>query len=810
MPHSEIEFAPCPGTGVEVSLDTATLHRAMQMQVLLHSNRWSTFVTQLAMLCVYWQAQQVMPWWQAMAWCAPLMLGAAWYFIDSFRFRTAELITLGSPALQHRFLSHVTGQGFFYGLMYIGIYPHLESQWQFLLALFAATAIPIGAFTVAAVQQIGLAWVISLSLMLTANSLLVGDTLHFFLAAAVVFMGIVSSVSVLSISQGLRARLSAEQDARDGQEALSVMLREIESQSEDWVWKVDATLSLVHAPPALRLALGEAPHEPQPSCHLFERLIALARSADPGQSGLDELRHHMAEGSAMRNIELHLIPGGTVSEQAVWSLSGAPVRHGSDIVQGWFGVIRDVTLLRTQANELHRLAHRDQLTGLANRHVLMLSCEQALRRGFSGEGWLPVSLFLLDLDDFKSVNDSFGHLTGDLLLKEVASRLSDALALLLTDQESLLARLGGDEFAVLVYRPHAVELLEDLAHALAASLRPIRVGENLRIDQRVSIGVACWKRPGSSAETLLLEADVALYEAKADGGGVMRIYEEAMGARVARRAAFSKELGQLLAHNGYDGFEPGQAGELIMLYQPQIDLRSGEMIGAEALIRWRHPSRGWVSPDAFIPIAEDTGQIIELDRWVLARSCQDAANWSDSLHVAVNVSGQQFAAPGLVSSVNEALRSSGLAPERLEVEITETALMQNPGQAQLILAELRQLGVRIALDDFGTGYSSLAYLATLPVDVLKIDRSFVIQMNENASVDIVVATILKLGHALGLTTLAEGIEITEQATHLLRNGCCLGQGFLYDRALAPNQIKPRNYRSAGMLNTAVSASAETS
>jgi EAL domain-containing protein (putative c-di-GMP-specific phosphodiesterase class I) len=232
----------------------------------------------------------------------------------------------------------------------------------------------------------------------------------------------------------------------------------------------------------------------------------------------------------------------------------------------------------------------------------------------------------------------------------------------------------------------------------------------------------------------------------------------------------------------------------MMMYQPQIDLQSGELIGAEALIRWRHPSRGWVSPAEFIPVAEDTGQIIDLDCWVLERSCRDAAKWTGNLHVAVNVSGQQFAKTNLLAIVRKALQSSGLRPERLEVEITETTLMRNPGQAQVILAELRQLGVRIALDDFGTGYSSLAYLATLPLDVLKIDRSFVTQMSENNTVDVIVATILNLGETLGLTTLAEGIEMSDQATHLCRHGCRLGQGFLFDGALAATQIAPHFYQ----------------
>jgi diguanylate cyclase (GGDEF)-like protein len=689
--------------GAVASQRNVVPHQARQMQVLLQSNRWSPLATLLLVAFVFWMGQRTMDWQEALAWCLPLLITAPLYLFDSLRHRHASLDELGRPAFRYRFLGHVTGQGICYGLMYIGIYPHLDLEDQTILALAATAALPIGAFTVAAMQEMGVAWVVSLSIMLTVNSLLVGNRLHDFLAVAVMFMGVVSTITVVSISHGLRARLRAEQEANDGREALGVMLSEIESQSEDWVWSVDTDHHLVHATPQLRQAIGQAAEEPLTACPLFERLASLARAANPDQPALASIGRHLTGCVAMRNIELRLIPAGNNSAPAIWSISGIPVHNGSGIIHGWLGVIRDMTVLRTQAEELHRLAHIDTLTGLANRHVLMSRCELELGRQMTAGGWLPLSLFLLDLDDFKNVNDSFGHHTGDRLLQEVGRLFTQAVAALLPAESVVLARFGGDEFALLITQAHSSQAREDIADALAASLHPTWVDDTLRFDLRVSIGVTSWTRPATRAESLLQEADVALYEAKAVGGGVMRVYEDAMGAKASRHAAFSKEIGQLLAHDGNEGFEPGQAGELLMFYQPQIDLKSGQMVGAEALIRWRHPCRGWISPAEFIPVAEDTGLIVRLGRWVLERSCCDAARWSDDLYVAVNVSGHQFSDPGLVPMVHAVLQKSGLPPGRLELEITETALMDSPSQAHATLAELRQLGVRIALDDFGTG-----------------------------------------------------------------------------------------------------------
>jgi EAL domain-containing protein (putative c-di-GMP-specific phosphodiesterase class I) len=298
------------------------------------------------------------------------------------------------------------------------------------------------------------------------------------------------------------------------------------------------------------------------------------------------------------------------------------------------------------------------------------------------------------------------------------------------------------------------------------------------------------------ADRLLREADIALYEAKTTGRNQARIYSADMGERVARRTLISKELSQLLKHDGKDGFGPGQVGCLSVMYQPQVNLVSGEMVGAEALLRWQHPDQDRMRAAEFIQVAEDTGLIIALGQWVLEQACREAANWPENLRVAVNVSGQQLAKGQLVPMVGQALRMTGLPAHRLELEITETALMSKPEEGRSILLDLRQLGVKIALDDFGTGYSSLAYLSTLPVDVVKLDRAFVVAMRYDTKVQTVVASIIQLCQSLGVTTLAEGIEDKHQLDLLLRHGCQLGQGFLYDPALPAAAISTWSIKKA--------------
>jgi len=402
--------------------------RARQMQVLLQSNRFTPYISLLVVIFVAWLGHGAMGWGRAMLWCSPLAVVAAFYALDSDRHRCLDLSELGKGSVRWRFVAHVAAQAIGYGVMNIGLFGHLDRDGQFLLAVIDTAALPIGAFTVAVVLEIGLAWVIPLCLLFVLNMLLQGSDFYNVLAVGCIFMGVVSSVTVVSISRGMQARLLAESDAIAGREALGVLLRDIESQSEDWVWGVDAELRLAHAASPLLRALGEAEEQSvlgQPLLALLKSRIG--KSVDD-RAKMEALELILAEPFPLRNIKFNVIPADSDGNVVVWSISGVLVRGGDGRNLGWRGVIRDMTLVRNQAEELHQLAHTDSLTGLANRHVLLQMCREAIERIVPVDGMIPLSFYLLDLDDFKGINDTFGHMTGDLMLQKVAQPLRDVVA----------------------------------------------------------------------------------------------------------------------------------------------------------------------------------------------------------------------------------------------------------------------------------------------------------------------------------------------------------------------------------------------
>jgi diguanylate cyclase (GGDEF)-like protein len=445
---------------------------------------------------------------------------------------------------------------------------------------------------------------------------------------------------------------------------------------------------------------------------------------------------------------------------------------------------RALRLVDRRTGELHHQALHDSLTGLPNRALILDRAEQMLAR--ARREHLPVAALFLDLDGFKDVNDTHGHSAGDRLLQEVAQRISASLR-----PQDTAGRLGGDEFVVLVEGPDTSP--DMVAERLLAVLRePFVLDEAHQIfaTTQTSIGIAVGNR--DRAEDLLHDADIALYQAKDAGGDRYAFFSPRMQAAARERVELTMELRGAL-----------DAGEFFLAYQPTFRLNDMAVTGVEALIRWRHPGRGVVPPDEFIPIAEDTGLIIPIGRWVLRTACAEAVSWQGAdrrLSLAVNVSGRQLDTDGLVEDVRLALEASGLEPELLTLEITETALMQDPAEGIVRLGALKALGVRIAIDDFGTGYSSLTYLRQFPADAIKIDRSFIAAMADSPESVVIVRTLVQLGKALGIETLAEGIEEREQLEHLQEQDCDSGQGFLFARPLSPQSLQhlltPSKHRAA--------------
>ena len=416
---------------------------------------------------------------------------------------------------------------------------------------------------------------------------------------------------------------------------------------------------------------------------------------------------------------------------------------------------------RTQAQAAY-LATHDALTGLPNRGALRDELLRLLARNKRGE---DVAVLCLDLDRFKHVNDVLGHPAGDALLGQVAERLRQCAR-----ETDFVVRLGGDEFAVLQCGTPQPASSTALARRIIAALGTPFDLDGQRAHIGGSVGIAIAPFDGEEPELLLKNADLALYRAKSDGRGLLRYFEPAMDAQVQARRALEADLRHAAG-----------VMQFHLAYQPQVDTDNGNVTAFEALLRWQHPVRGSISPAEFIPVAEETGLIVAMGSWVLAQACRDAASWSSAVRVAVNVSAVQFAGGSLVRDVMRALGDSGLEPGRLELEITESVLLRDADQALLMLRELRQHGVRVAMDDFGTGYSSLSYLRSFPFDRIKIDRSFIHDIETNADAQSIVRAVAGLGSSLGMAITVEGVETLGQLAAVRREGCREVQGYLFSR-----------------------------
>jgi len=450
--------------------------------------------------------------------------------------------------------------------------------------------------------------------------------------------------------------------------------------------------------------------------------------------------------------ELRCADGGTVPVELIMR----PVTYGN---QPHYAVaVRDLRARRRAEGQIEFLAHHDPLTGLSNRASFHQRLDQELKVAQATKRKLAV--LCLDLDRFKEVNDLFGHAAGDAMLVTVARTVTGLL-----DDTQLMARLGGDEFAILVPCDQAIaagrvaeQILETLSSGCQEANGPVIA---------TSIGIALYPDDAEERALLLSYADTALYKAKSEGRGTYRFFEARLGSQVRERRLLEHDLRHAVAR-----------GEMHLVYQPQTDVGTGAIFGFEVLLRWHHAERGAVSPALFIPIAEESGAILPIGEWVLREACREAASWPNPLMVAVNVSAVQVHAPHFVQLVHEVLFQTGLKAERLEIEITETALIRDPSRAQSTLRQLKSLGVRIAMDDFGTGYSSLSNLRTYPFDKIKIDGSFIRSVHTDEQTKAIVRSVLGLGRGLGLPVLAEGVETLDELRFLEAENCQSAQGYL--------------------------------
>jgi len=472
------------------------------------------------------------------------------------------------------------------------------------------------------------------------------------------------------------------------------------------------------------------------------------------------------EAVALRSLQAgargFLVRGELSTRSLVAALGGALESH------------RVVLQLNSARERARHLATHDQLTGLANRALFHDRLGQAIAAAKRSRQ--RIAVLFVDLDGFKGINDTLGHAVGDGLLRGIARRIASCLR-----ETDTAARLGGDEFAVLLTNlANEIDAATVARKLLAVLSEPIQFRRQ-SISIRCSIGISTFPRDAQGPEEILKRADTAMYHAKERGGGRFEFYTEDMNAAIQRRTALEERLRTALEEDGF-----------VLHYQPQFDLTRGRIIGAEALLRWRHPELGLVSPSHFLPIAEETGLIVPIGDWILRTACDQNASWGRAGHrglrVAVNVSSQQFLEAGFADVVRKALEESDLPPVSLELEITESSLLRDVEVTVNTLRRLKDLGVRLSIDDFGTGYSALAYLKRLPIDVLKIDQSFVRALATDPADATIVSTIVQMAHALNLATVGEGVETPEQMQLLASYGCNRMQGYLFGEATEPDEL----------------------
>jgi diguanylate cyclase (GGDEF)-like protein/PAS domain S-box-containing protein len=501
----------------------------------------------------------------------------------------------------------------------------------------------------------------------------------------------------------------------------------------------------------------------------------------PGRPFRDVIAHRQATGSFAGDVDAYVadvirdVGRSTVhvmhtADGRAIQISSRPVADG-----GWVATHEDITERRNAEEKIAHLAHYDALTDLPNRTLFRTELERELKRVERGA---QCAVLYIDIDEFKGINDSLGHPAGDELLKGIALRLRGCVR-----GSDIVARLGGDEFAIV---QTSVETHSDITDLVARIYEAIRqpfecLGHSLLTD--ASIGIAMAPRDGTDLDELLKNADLAMYGAKAEGRRTFRFFEPQMDAKVKARRMLELDLRHAAGDSGFT------AGGFEVYYQPLLNLRNDDVVGCEALLRWRHPERGMISPAEFIPVAEEIGVINQLGEWVLTTACHEAMHWPADTKIAVNVSPVQFRSATLALKVTSALATSGLPARRLELEITEAVLIRDDETALEILHGLREIGVRIALDDFGTGYSSLSYLQRFPFDKIKIDRCFVTDVAEAQGSSSIVQAVVNIASARNMTTTAEGVETVRQKELLRALGCTEMQGYLFSAAKPAAEVR---------------------
>jgi len=550
-------------------------------------------------------------------------------------------------------------------------------------------------------------------------------------------------------------------ELKNAADTVRMLLNDYSEHSSDWLWEIDNENRIVAPSARFAETLGLEPDALAGGnfVNLFDD--STSRNA---------LSQSLKSSQPFRDM---IVPISINNQTRWWKLSGRAVTGSDGSISKVRGVASDITSAKNAEDRVAHLAHFDSLTDLPNRALFDTALRRVVAKNTKGG---QIAVLYVDLDHFKTVNDTMGHGAGDLVLKAVARRLDNAI-----NSSDIVARLGGDEFAVLLHHLEdqdegnkiAENLIDNLSEPIMIEGYPVTVG--------ASIGIAYSQDRQDDIAELLKNADIALYRSKQKGRGCYTIFENEMRKAVQDRRTTEMDLRTAIKNN-----------DLALHYQPLINIETQETIGYEALVRWDHPTRGLIMPDAFIPIAEDSGLIVQLGEWVIRTALNEIKNWPEHLCVAVNLSPSQLRSPNLIATVVNALAASEVDPGRLELEITESVLMNESEANVALLHKIRSLGVRIALDDFGTGYSSLNYLRSFPFDKIKIDRCFVEDVDSREDCRAIIRAVTGLASSLGMITTAEGVERSGQLKQLKEEGCEQVQGYFFAKAMPAEDVVGRN------------------
>jgi diguanylate cyclase (GGDEF)-like protein/PAS domain S-box-containing protein len=752
------------GASSPIDEETARRIRGEQVAAIVELTPMSTTVNVVASAAVVVAFHdRASPWflglWFAALTAFSLIAMRAWV-----RARGRPIVSASPNALRRTRVNAVM-MAVTWGIAPITLLPGSDTFHQLMMQILLTGMIAGGAFGLSTVPAaaIGYTWIMVASGL--AAMMVSGDPVNALTTAVVVVLWVVYGSYLtrnILIHAGRffeNARNRAE--LTDKNEVIGLLLNDFHEHGSDWLWEVDAQGKVVE--PSRRFCEVAGRSREELSAMPFRALLS---SSDA--ESVAELIDAMEWFETFRD---HVIDLSVAGEARSWSVTGRPIFRSNGEFCGYHGVASDVTERRAAEARVAYLAETDPVTGLVNRSKFSHQLEHALSRS-SGDARHRATLFCIDLDRFKTVNDTMGHPVGDALLAEVGRRLIDTVG-----EGWVVARIGGDEFALLHPGCDRPDFASDIALAILAQFdRPFTLdGADFSIG--ASIGIAVAPDDGETPADLMKSADLALYRAKEEGRDTFRFFEAGMDARADRRRRLEQGLRAAL-----------DADQLRLVYQPIVDLGTNRVCGFETLIRWTSPEYGVVSPGEFIPIAEECKLIVPIGEWILRSAMREAATWPPDVRVSINLSPVQFRNRRLLAVIVEALAESGLTPNRLQVEITETTLLDAGEQTLSMLRDLRALGVRVALDDFGTGYSSLNYLRKFPFDKVKIDKSFVDDIDANPQSRAIVRAIMELTTALGMTTVAEGVETLSQLFELRALGCDEVQGYVISAAIAATSV----------------------